>query len=157
MSIRIFISHSVAPRELALVDAMAEEVARRGAVPFIPRRDWKPDNVVPEDIKKEIKKANYIIAIASQEGHHSQWVNTEVVYGQNLTPRKPLLLVADAKVPINSSCKKIVINRSNPLSTISEVSQRIQRLIQDKKTQDLLTGFLVGGLILLFLYSLKKD
>lgn len=153
----IFISHSVAPKELALIDAMAGEVLRRGERPIIPRRDWNPDNAIPEDIRTQIRDSNCIIGIATQGGHHYPWLNVEVSYSQELNPPRPLILVADAEVPINPSYQRIVINRNNPFGTISEVAQRIQRLVQDRDTQNLITGLVVGGLILLFLYFLTKE
>jgi len=136
---------------------MAEEAARRGAVPSIPNRDWEPDRVIPRRIQNQIADSDYIIAIASQGGGHIAYLNKEIAYSQSLTPRKPLLLITDPTIQVNPSYERIIINRGNPLSTISEVSQRIQRLIHERNTQNLLTGILVGGLTLLLLYSLKED
>ncbi|MFQ6089528.1 MAG: toll/interleukin-1 receptor domain-containing protein [Candidatus Methanofastidiosia archaeon] len=157
MPIRIFISHSVAPRELVLVNAMAEEAARRGVTPSIPDRDWVPNNRIPKRIRRQIEDSDYIIAIASERGHHSQWLNAEIIYNQRLSSPKPLLLVTDATIQVDPSYERIIINYSNPLGTISEVSHRIQRLIQDKNAQNLVAGVLIGGLTLLLLYSLKED
>ena len=38
MAFKVFISHSVAPRELVIVYSMTNEVAKRGASPFIPEK-----------------------------------------------------------------------------------------------------------------------
>lgn len=157
MSIRIFISHSVAPRELALVNVMAEEAARQGVIPFIPDRDWPSNESIPDRIRRQIKDSNYMIAIASENGHHLDWLNAEIIYSQRLSPRRPLLLVTDAAIQVDPSHERIIIDHTNPLSTIAEVSHRIQRLIQDRDTQNLLKGLLVGGLTLLLLYSFKKE
>lgn len=157
MPIRIFISHSVTPRELVLVNAMGEEAARRGAIPSIPDRDWTPNGPMPDRIARQIEDSNYIIAVATERGHHFQWLIAEITHSQQLSPRKPLLLVTDPAIQIDPSYERIIIDHTNPLVTISEVSHRIQKLIQDKNTQNLLTGLLVGGLTLLLLYSLKED
>jgi hypothetical protein len=157
MPIRIFISHSVTSRELVLVNAMAEEAARRGAIPSIPDRDWTPNRPIPSRIRRQIEDSNYIIAIATERGHHSQWVNAEIIYSQRLSPRRPLILVTDTTVNVDTSYERIILNHSNQLTTISEVSNRIQRLVQNRDTQNLFTGLLVGGLTLLLLYSLKED
>ncbi|MDO8137233.1 MAG: hypothetical protein Q6354_06290 [Candidatus Brocadiales bacterium] len=156
MSIRVFISHSVAPWELPLVNGIAEEAARRGAVPLLPDRDWDSRNI-PRRIKTQIEKANYLIGIATKDGLHIPWLNAEVMYGQSLKPSKALLLVVDSEVQVNPSYERVTIDRKDPLSTISQVSQRILELIQDKSTQDVIGGLVVGGLILLLLDSLRRD
>lgn len=156
MPIRVFISHSLTPVELALVSAIAEEAAIRGAAPLLPDRDWDaPD--IPRPIREQIEKADYIIGIATKDGPHHSLLNAELNYGRSLKPSKALLLVVDPDVPVDPSYDRVLIDRKDPLSTVARVSQKIQELIQNKKTQDIITGLLVGGLVLLFLDSLGRD
>lgn len=154
---KIFISHSVSPKELAIIDIMAEEATRRGITPTISNRDWNPNRTVPMRIKKLIKESDYMIAIATKKGHHFQWFNAEITYSQNLRPKKPLLLVSDTSIQIDSSAiylyhdEGIIINRENPLVTISKVALRIKEITHDEKTQKLLDGFLINVVVLLLL------
>ena len=154
----IFISHSVAPRELALVNGVADVVAERGETPIIPDRDWdSPAEPLPSRITAQIRSSDYVIAIASRWGRHINWLNQEIIYSQQLLPPSPFLIVADVEVPVAQGYACIRINRSDPLATLSQVSSQIQRLVQDREMQSLLKGFLVGGLALLFLSSLEES
>jgi hypothetical protein len=152
MVIRVFISHSVAPRELALVNSVADIVAQRGAIPVIPDRTWNPiSEDVPERIAVQIRDSDYVVGIASQWGHHAEWLNKEVAYGRLLQPAKPTLVVADREITIAPAYECVRMDRTNPLATLGEIERRIQGLVSDQQTQNLLRGLLVGGLVLLFL------
>lgn len=150
MSVRVFISHSVAPWELALVNSVADVAAQRDAIPTIPDRAWDPSvGELPDRIAAQIQHSDYVISIASQWGQHLAWLNQEVMYSQQLS--KPSLIVADAQIAIPPEYDCIRMDRANPLTTLAQVSQHIQRLVQDKQAQALLRGLLIGGLALLFL------
>lgn len=152
MSVRVFVSHSVAPWELALVNSVADAVAQRGAVPMIPDRAWDPEvEELPARIKTQIRDAEYLIAIASQWGKHLPWLNQEVAYSRQLSPPRLSVIVADAEIAIPPGYECIRMDRANPLTTLAQVSQHVHRLVQDKQAQALLRGLLVGGLALLFL------
>lgn len=155
MAVRVFLSHSVAPWELALVNGVADIAAQQGAVPIIPDRDWNPQSGAPRRVAKQIDDAHYIIAIASQFGHHLDWLNQELICGQKFS--KPSLIVADADVKVVPDYNCIRMDRMDPWATFAQVSQHIQDLVQDRQTQNLLTGLLIGGLALLFLSSLKGE
>lgn len=155
MPVRVFISHSVAPWELALVNGVADIAARRGAIPFIPDRDWDPRSGVRPHIAAQINDADYLMAIASQFGRHLDWLNQELTYGRQLS--KPSLIVADAGIQVAPGYDCIRINRMDPWATLTQIGQHIQDLVQDRQTQNLLKGLLIGGLALLFLSSLKGE
>ena len=152
MSVRVFLSHSVASWELALVNSVADVVAQRGAVPMIPDRAWNPSvEELPDRIKAQIQESECLIAIASQWGHHLPWLNQEVTYSHQLSPSRPSVIVADAGIAIPPEYDCIRMDRANSLVTLAQVSQHIQRLGHDRQTQALLRGLLIGGLALLFL------
>lgn len=154
MSFKVFISHSVAPRELGIVYAMANESAKRGSAPFIPDRDWKPDGTIPERIKVPLKETDYILAIATASGFQLPWLNREVKEG--MRKRKPLLIVADKgiKVPLQLHCVRI--DRINPARTIHQVSSHLAKFGKDKETKELLTWIGIGGVLFLLLLGTEK-
>ena len=154
MSIKVFISHNVAPWELALVNGVADSAAQRQAVPMIPDRAWNPSvEALPNRIIGQIKDADYVVAIASSYGQHLAWLNQEIAYAKQLL--KPLLIVADVGIAIAQDFDLIRINRANPIATLALVSNKIQMLVNDKQAQSLLKGLVIGGLVLLFLKGLK--
>jgi len=155
MAVQIFISHSVAPRELAIVNTVADVAASKGAVPIISHRDWDPTVTLPSHVASQINSSNYVIGIVTQNGHHLDWVNAEISYSKKASI--PVLVVADASIEISPQYKAIGIDRTAPLKTISIVSAEIQKLISDEKAKNVVGGLVVGGLILLLLTSLKGE
>ncbi len=154
MAVKVFISHSVAPQELAFVNGVADAAAQRQAVPMIPDRAWNPSvEALPNRIAEQIKDADYVVAIASSYGQHLAWLNQEIAYAKQLL--KPLLIVADAGIAIAQDFDLIRIDRANPIATLALVSNKIQMLVNDKQAQALLKGLVIGGLVLLFLKGLK--
>lgn len=152
MSVPVLLSHSVAPWELVLVNRVADVVAQRGAIPMIPDRGWDPVvEELPDRIKTQVRDSEYLITIASRWGQHLPWLNQEVAYSRQVSPPRPSVIVADAGIAIPPRYDCIRMDRANPLTTLAQVSQHIQRLVQDKPTQALLRGLLLGGLALLFL------
>ena len=150
---QIFISHSVAPKELAIVNAVADVIASRGALSIIAYREWNPNAVLPPHILSQLSSSHFIIAVITNTGHHIEWVNAEIAYSTKMN--KPILILADEGINISSNYKVIRINRLDPIKTISEASNEIQSLISDKKIEELVTGLAIGGLILILLTSLK--
>ena len=110
----VFISHSVSPWELALVNAVADVVAHRGLPPIIPDRDWDPAAGLPSRIAAQIQSSDYVIAIATQGGQYINWLNQEVTYSQRLSPPRPSLVVADNGILVNPDYQCIHINPTGP-------------------------------------------
>lgn len=150
MAFKVYISHSVEPRELGIVYAVANEGAKRGAAPVIPDRDWDPKGEIPERILLPLSNADYVLAIATSSGLHWQWLNRELREGAGMG--KPLLVIADRGIRIPPGMNQIRIDRTNPARTISEASKHLEKFGRDKQTKELLTWFGIGGLLfLLFL------
>lgn len=144
--IQIFISHSVAPRELAIVNAVADVAASKGAVPIISYRNWDPIGILPGYIESQITSSNYVIGIITNNGHHLDWINAEIAYSQKMN--RPILVLADEGINISSQDQIIRIDRTNPMKTLFLVSAEIQRLIGDEEVRNLVGGLVIGGLIL---------
>ena len=160
MSVRIFISHSVAPQELAIVAQVADVATNRGAEPIIAYRDWSPEKKINarSHIATQIRSSDYLIAIATLGGQHLEWVNQELDYNLHLQPPKPVLIIVDEGIPVTQGYgyDVIFINRRQPFLTLALVGQRIQQVVKDKATQQILQGFLIGGLALMFLALVGK-
>jgi|GEM_PF-5265540 len=156
---KIFVTHSVAPWELAIVNGVADAVAKRGATPFFPYREWNPKRI-PRAVSAQIKEADYIIAIATKDGQHLDWVNRELAYNLRLSPPKPVLVLADHGSSVMSGYDVIRIHREKPFLTLALVGERIQKLVEAKRNQKILQGFLVGSLLLLLAwvgYAASKE
>lgn len=154
MAFKVFISHSVAPRELGIVYAIANAGAKWGASPFIPDRDWDPKDGIPKRIQPHLKGTDYILAIATSSGFQLEWLNREVKEGGKVG--KPLLIIADRGIKIPQGLPRIWIDRANPAKTVHKVSEHLAKFGKDKKTKELLTWIGVGGILFLLLRGSKK-
>lgn len=148
---RVFISHSVAPGELALLNGVADIVAQRGGTPLIADRDWKPSEPLPPRIAALIHDADIFIALATHAGFQTEWVNKEIAYAQSQNPSLPILVVADQGVSVAPGMNVVRINRRDHWQTLRAVAERIRGMPQDEQGQQVLGWLLLGALILLLL------
>src|SRR4030042_2405515 len=154
MAFRIFISHSVAPKELGIVYAIINEGSKRGVVPFIPDRSWNPSEGLTDRVSSSIKDADFLLAIATGSGMHLDWLNKEILQASLLG--KPLLIIVDDTISMPDDMKHIKIDRANPSKTINEASRILEQYGKDKESKELLTLIGIGGLLFLLLMGVKK-
>ena len=149
MVFKVFISHSVSPKELAAVYTLAEEAAKRGLHPYVPDRRWDPLNSIPERIRRAIKDADCVVVMGTRYGMHNEWLNRELE--ETLRQNKKPLLVADPEIQIEPHFEqyKISIDRSNFPKTIQEAARLIESIKLKKAQNKLLTWLVVGGLLFL--------
>lgn len=153
MGLKVFISHSVAPRELGIVYAIANEAARRGADPFIPDRDWNPEENVPERISIRLSNSHYLLAIATSFGTQIDWLKREI---KEFGKKSNLLIVADKGIKVPSGFTYIRIDRSNPAKTISKVSLELAKIKINKETKELLALLGIAGILFLLISGGKE-
>lgn len=154
MALKVFISHSVAPGELGIVYAIANEAAKRGATTFIPDRDWDTKSEIPERIQSQLKETDCILAIATSSGFQLDWLSREITEGAKA--HKQLLVVADKGVKISSKLSPIWIDRLNPAKTVGEAAMQLEKFGKDKEAKKLLTWIGIGGLLFLLLLGSEK-
>jgi hypothetical protein len=154
MNLRVFLSHSVAPYELGIIYAIAEEIAKRGAIPFIPDRNWDPKEEIPDRIFSNLKNANYVLAIATSYGFQIKWLNKEVKEGFKM--KKPVLIIADKSIKIPRGINHIWIDRINFIKTLSQVSKYLEKFKCERETKELLIWLTIGGLLFLLFFGSKK-
>lgn len=150
----IFFSHSVSPKEFAIVCAIAEESVDKGVFPLIPDRNWECRKNIPVRISNQIKKANCIITIATKNGNYLPWVNKEL----SLAKKNQIDIIAmvDKNITVAKDIKKITIDRDNPIKSIREISQQIDEYKVNQESKKLLTWIGIGGLLFLLFGGEKK-
>lgn len=152
MAFKVFISHSVGPRELAIVYALAQEAAKRGISPVIPDRMWQPQQGVPERIVQQIKDCDDMVVFATQFGQHWDWVVKEVEVKGSAR-----LFISDGHFSYTGPAdSKVDINRLDLTSTIRQAAQRLESMSLAKEQKDALTWLVVGGLLFM-LFSGGKE
>lgn len=143
MEFSVFISHSVAPRELAIVYALAEEAAKRGLSPFIPDRDWDPRADLPSLIRSAIDKCHAMVVIGTNFSRHPDWVIRESTEAGS----KPILFVLDPQWNVSGAVNRVNIDRSDLTATIRDTTQRLADMKLEKDLTNALTWLVVGGLL----------
>jgi hypothetical protein len=150
MSFRVFLSHSVSPAELGIVYAIAEEAAGRGMQPYIPDRNWDPQQQLPERIWSALQEADVCVAVATQFGTQLPWVNSEIA-GATAKPM-PLIAIFDSSLPRQDAAlerARVTIRREDLPGTLSQALQKIEGARLQQTQQTALTWLVIGGLLFL--------
>jgi|SRR5918996_833925 hypothetical protein len=151
----VYISHSVSPWELAQVYVLAKETIRLGLDAFIPHRNWQPSMGLPADLAGKLQQAEVILVFATANGNYSDWVNRELravpLQGKRIVALKERGVVI-AGVPPQDI---VEFDRSDDMyQVIQKVTEHLQGLPLRGQASNLLTGLVIGGLILLLLRGL---
>lgn len=152
MTFRVFISHSVTPAELGIVYAIAEEAARRGMEPYIPDRNWNPEQQLPNRISSALREADVCVAVATQFGTQLPWVNSEIA-GAAVKPT-PLIAILDSTLPRQDEqieTARVTIVRDNLPATLAQALQKIEKVRLQQTQKTALTWLVVGGLLFLLM------
>ena len=152
----VYISHSVSPWELAQVYVLARETERQGLQSFIPDRTWVPANGVPPSLTGVVAQAELILLFATLSGNHLEWVNQELGAAQG----KPVVAVAERGIELTGIDGRNIVefDRSEDVArAVGIASARVGALRLQQRNKNLVTGLLVGGLVLLLLRGIQED
>ncbi len=153
MAFRVYIAHSVAPHELGAIYAMAELAARKGMDPIIPDRQWSFD-LLPARIQQLLKGLDAFVAVATFEGTHLPWLNAELSAALNLgMDTRRIVSVVDHGLDTPPVGQKVIIDRANFDTTITNTLALLEQLQIDRTQKNLLAGLVLGGLMALLLAS----
>lgn len=155
MSFKIYLSHSVLPRELGIVYAIARELSKKGGYPVIPDRDWDSKGPLPDRILVHFQKeaADYLLAVATSS-KHLNWLIREIK--EAVKKGIKILVIADHGIKVPKTIPRVYIERDNPVKTVGEVISHITMIQRDKELKEALTFLGVGGLLLLLLGGKSK-
>lgn len=156
MSFKVFVSHSVSPVELGIVYAIAGEAARRGMQPYIPDRDWDPNEQLPDRIWSALREADFCVAVATQFGTQLAWVNAEIA-GAMAKPT-PLIAMLDSTLPPQDpqiENARVTISRDDLAVTLSRALQKIEEVRVQQSQKTTLTWLVVAGLLFMLTESDK--
>lgn len=156
MSFKVYVSHSVSPRELAAVYTLAEQVSRLGMEVFVPDRLWSPHQPLPARISPHLKNAQSMVVFATSLGSHMDWVNQELSEGGR---SKQTLAVIDRGVLVSGFPEEglVYIDRGNITATVSEVASKLASLKLKKDHREAVGWLALGGLLLLSLLASQKE
>ena len=150
----VYVSHNVSPWELAQVYALAQETERHGRLnAYIPDRNWEPAHGLPPHLLSPLRQADVILVFATVNGHYQAWVNQELAAGVN----KQIVVLAEQGTDFTGIPPKDIVrfDRSDDIGlAIQEVTETIRGLHLQKQTGNLVTGLVIGGLVLLLLRGL---
>lgn len=150
MNFRVFISHSVAPAELGIVYAIAEEASHRGMQPYIPDRNWDPHQQLPQRITSALAESDVCVAVATQFGTQLEWVNAEIAGA--VVKSTPLIAILDSTLPTQDPAiesARVTITREDLAATLARALQKVEQVRLEQSQKVALTWLVVGGLLFL--------
>lgn len=150
MSFKVFISHSVSPRELAVVYTLAEEAIKKGMSPFIPDRMWNPEEETPERIRQAINECDSVVLFGTKDGTHINWLKKEV--DESKKHNKKIIALLDPEISLDGAAFEITrvkIDTRQLSKTIKEAASHLQSMNLKKNQEELLVWIVIGSLLFL--------
>jgi hypothetical protein len=150
---RVYLSHSVSPRELGAIYGMAELAAQKGMQPIVADRRWSPA-APPARIVQLLQGLDAFVVIATLEGTQESWVNAELDTALHTgLSAQAVVSVVDAGIEVPTTDHVVTIDRNNLAGTISRAVEILAGLKLGQDQRNVLAGLLLGGLAALLLSS----
>lgn len=150
---RLFLSHSLSPWELGIIYAVAEEAAKRGIDLCLPDREWNPSTGLPGHITHYLQGANCLLAIATRDGQHLDWLNTELREADRLGVES--IILKDPELPYTGRALVVDIDRGDLTGTVKQAIDSLSQVLKAREQRSLLGWLVLAGL--LFAIFGKRD
>lgn len=125
---KLFLSHSV--EDMHLVRQVENYLECDGIEVFIAEDIRTPGVVLEEKFQALIRKAQFFLALLTENGVRSEWVIKETNYAHEIN--KPMLLLKEREAQVTSSREWVEFSRFDPQETIlEEVGQALDQLKQN--------------------------
>lgn len=157
MPFKVFISHSVSPKELAVIYTLAEESIKKGMSPFVPDRSWNPEEETPERIRQAIQECDSVVLFGTKYGTHLDWLKRE--WDEIKKSNKKLIAILDSEISFNGTdldSASIKINPRQLSKTIGDAANFLESMKLKKNQEELLVWIVIGSLLFL-LISAKEE
>jgi nucleoside 2-deoxyribosyltransferase len=151
MAYRVFISHST--RDQGLVLSLAHLLSKLGIEVFVAEWYLTPGERLAKKVLSQIEKSDCVVALLTQSGVRSSWVNREI--GYSLQCNKPIIPIVEEGVPAKDLAalqerEYIKYNPHQPREALLRLSTYIKSLKLKKEQRDRI-ALVVGGLLAFFL------
>jgi len=152
MSFKVFISHSVSPKELAVVYTLAEEAIKKGMSPFVPDRMWNPKEETPERIRQAINECDSVVVFGTKYGTHIDWLKKELDESKKFN--KKFIALLDPEISLDGAeleSARIKIDPRQLSKTIKEAANYLESMKLKKNQEELLVWIVIGSLLFLLI------
>jgi hypothetical protein len=99
VSLEVFLSYSVGPSDLQLVANLQEQVNAAGVALYLADRDVQPGTNLSAKIEKAISRSEAVVALLTEKGVDSNWVNQEIGFALGKEKVVVPLVEEGVKVP----------------------------------------------------------
>lgn len=150
MSFKVFISHSVSPKELAIIYTLAEESMKKGMSPFVPDRIWNPEAKTPETIRQAIQECDSVVLFGTKYGAHLDWLKRE--WGEIKKYNKKVIALLDPEISLNGTeleINRVKIDPKQLSKTIKDAANYLESMKLKKNQEELLVWIVIGSLLFL--------
>jgi len=152
MPYNVFVSHSMAQEDHALLVGFHSLAAGKGLQTYFAERDWQPGTSLPDKIERAIRASDCMVVFLTRAGHHSKWVHQEIGFAQGIGLRRIPVVERGIDLTGFDLAKEYVgLDRTAPAQTLHNITTYLERLKTDKERNG--AGLVLGGLIGLWLLS----
>ncbi len=148
----VFVSHSMRQEDLSIIYSAVHDAKFRGINCYVAERDVQLGHSLPAKIESAIRNCDCFVVFLTQGGASSEWVNQEIGLARGCG--KLRIQVVEQGVQIKGfdiDKEYIELDRLNPASAISRLSDHLGRLKDEKESKQKVALFVIGALALLAL------
>jgi hypothetical protein len=152
MPYNVFVSHSMAQEDHALLMGFHSLAGARGLQTYFAERDWQPGTSLPDKIERAIRVADCMVVFLTRAGHHSKWVHQEIGFAQGIGLRRiPIVEQGIDLTGFDLAKEYIALNRLAAAQTLHNLAAYLEKMKTEKERNQ--AGLVVGGLVGLWLLS----
>lgn len=154
MVLQVFVSHNMSPQDWDIIQGLLGEAPGRNINYYLAERHPNFGHQLTEKIKAAIRQAHCVLVLWTRDGAHSEWVNQEVGFAEQLG-RLIIPIVESGATPKGFLVGKeyISLDRADPEKTILAATEYLERIRMAEESKQKAALVVLGILGLLFLLS----
>jgi hypothetical protein len=136
MAFTVFVSHSMRPADLGLINQFCAHLKLYGIQCYMAERDWKFGASLTAKIEEAIKRSECVLAFLTKDGAASAYVNQEIGIAHNM--RKPIIPIVEKGATLQGlqvGTEYVELDREQPGWCATMISARLAQLSKDKDVQ----------------------
>lgn len=154
-NMKVFISHST--EDTDIVKTLSSTLQNFGVVCYVAEMNPLPGVDLSQKVKYAIQSSDCLLAILTEGGSRSPWVNQEIAFASAFN--KPIIPLVEKGVKIEGILEGkefILFDRNNHFDALIKTSSYLSNLKAQKEQRESFNK-IVGLAILLWALSSKKD
>ena len=151
MTYRVFLSHDSS--DFGIVQDIIGNAQVIDVEVYAHEHDPQPGRSIAEKVREEIRRSNAVIAVLTEKGVYSNYVQQEMGYAQG---RRKLVIplveagVSKTRLAMLEGIEYILLDRKDPAHAMSRLTKRLEGLKAGKESSEAILALAGLGVLVLF-------